>query len=195
MSELQYEKACRGKQAYFPSEYAWGNNFITAGNTFQGTENGTETLLTGNCIWNNITYTGGDAGSGPVRAGIFATSSVSSREQSGASYYGVMELTGNVFEWAVKAKSTSVFDRQRWGDGTLSSGVHDVTNWPSATATTDIIVRGGSWALTTDYLQVSDRRFSNQTAGVWNTGSLTTGVGGAYGPTLRTATTGGRGIR
>ncbi|MDP4267151.1 MAG: SUMF1/EgtB/PvdO family nonheme iron enzyme [Bacteroidota bacterium] len=196
ISEFQYEKACRGsKQGYFPGEYSWGNSFKTAGNNFSGTEDGKETLLTGNCISGNTTFTGGDAGTGPARAGIFATSTVSTREQSGASYYGVMELTGNVFEWCVIATGTSTYSKQLWGDGTLAAGgTHNVANWPLAAASTDIIVRGGSWALTTDYFQVSYRRFSDQTAGVWN-GALTTTVGGAFSTTLRTAVLGGRGIR
>lgn len=40
--------------------------------------------------------------SGPKRCGIFAASALlNNREETGGSYYGIMELTGNVYERAI----------------------------------------------------------------------------------------------
>jgi len=194
LSECQYEKACRGNQAYFPGEYAWGSKYRVSGNNISGIEDGTETMLTGNHIGGNITFTGGDGGSGPARCGIFATNS-SNREEAGASFYGVMDMCGNVFEWCVKATSTSTLTYHSWGDGYISyTGFHNVANWPSGTVTTqELIIRGGSWALTTDYFAISNRIFAN-TGATWANG-VTTGAGGAYAYNLRTSVLGGRGVR
>ncbi|OFX79689.1 MAG: hypothetical protein A2X12_00180 [Bacteroidetes bacterium GWE2_29_8] len=202
MSEIQYEKACRGTMGYFPGEYAWGNTYRIAGNNFNNTEDGTEILNTGNCIFNNITFTGGDASNGPVRVGIFATPSVTNREQSGATYYGVMEMTGNVFEWCVIATETSTFEKS-WGNGTIA-GTHNEPLWPSGTDPLDknTIVRGGAWHLTTDYTSVSDRRFATLTTAVWTTPGTASSVSAAvytganvYNPNGRALGLGGRGVR
>jgi len=81
---------------------------------------------------NNSTY------SGPVRVGIFAAKNCSNlqREKSGASYYGVMELSGNVAEIIIQTKrvytsggSPSLFAGTQ-GDGALSSaGYANISDW------------------------------------------------------------------
>ena len=78
MTETEFEKACRGSSGTsLTLEYAWGSTTITTGTTFSApaTENGTELLSTGNCVYSNTAFTNGDGGLGPARAGIFATSS------------------------------------------------------------------------------------------------------------------------
>ena len=109
MTELEYEKVCRGTTSAVSGEYAWGSTSITAAATISvSQELGSETISTAsaNANYNNTTFTGGDAwlGSanqqGPLRGGIFATGS-SGRTQSGAGYYGAMELTGNIEERVV----------------------------------------------------------------------------------------------
>ncbi|MFO8087554.1 MAG: SUMF1/EgtB/PvdO family nonheme iron enzyme, partial [Bacteroidales bacterium] len=81
--------------------------------------------------------------SGPARVGIFATNN-SNRKQSGASYYGVMELSGNLWEQAIPVNQT--YDGSH-GDGTLSTP----TNW------TTMGKRGGAWNTPIERLRVSDR--------------------------------------
>ena len=63
--------------------------------------------------------------------GSYATSTSTSRESSGASYYGIMDLTGNAFEPVISLSSLS-FDKLN-GNGILSlSGNTDVSNWNSS---------------------------------------------------------------
>ncbi|MDD5439896.1 MAG: SUMF1/EgtB/PvdO family nonheme iron enzyme [Candidatus Omnitrophica bacterium] len=165
MTELEYEKACRGGNAVSEGEYAWGNTTITAAVTISGTENGTETITTSgaNCCYTDQTFNGdGDDGEGPLRAGIFATS-LSTRTQSGAGYYGAMELSGNIAEHTVSVgTATGRAFTGSHGDGTLTStsgyeGNATNTDWPGIDGTTSRGVTGqtgsgirGGDALTTD---------------------------------------------
>lgn len=171
MTETEYEKASRGSSGTsLTLEYSWGNTTITSGTTFSApaTENGTEVISSGNCVYSNTAFTNGDGGLGPSRAGIFATSS-SNRQSAGASFYGIMELTGNVRE-AVVAIATpgasNTFTRT-WGDGTVDpvTGNHNVAGgWPSAAVATAAAVttnavgnKGGSWNNVIAQLTVSER--------------------------------------
>lgn len=111
MTELEYEKACRGSDrtgaspgiAVYPvnGEFAWGENanansvtgtanLVNDGTVTEGITSPTTSLLNVN--------TGFTAG--PVRVGIFAAknSSTFQRRNSGSTYYGVMEMTGNLWE-------------------------------------------------------------------------------------------------
>jgi hypothetical protein len=127
MTELEFEKACRGPlpPAYgrnipgIPSgnessgpDWAWGDDSgLDADNStqntlqFSGVENGTETFMnytpslryTSGYIWMGGNYQGGDGGAGPARVGIYANAN-SNRIYSGASYYGIMDLSRNVNE-------------------------------------------------------------------------------------------------
>lgn len=148
MTEFEFEKACRGPQTPVTDEYAWGSTSITlhAGG------------FTNPDLTNEISATTGANYAGPcmyctmpIRSGAFATSS-STRAQAGASYYGIMELSGNLFESAVYCLtgvsfSTSTFSGLH-GDGVVSaSGYANVDFWPglnSGQVTSGAIgVRGG----------------------------------------------------
>jgi formylglycine-generating enzyme required for sulfatase activity len=177
MTELEFEKACRGNQAVVTDEFAWGNTTITAATTInngvEGDEDGTEIITNSgaNCCYNNQTFSGGNAGQGPLRCGIFTTSSTTTRQQTGASYYGIMELSGNLYERCV-----TVADQDRYGnttdagtfdgshgDGALStSGDADVSNWPGTDAK-GAGQRGGSWSLSPIIGRVSDRYYAADT--------------------------------
>ncbi len=150
MTELEFEKAARGSAAAVASEYAWGSNSITACATISGTEDGTETCTTtnANCNYYGQTFTGGDAGQGPLRVGIFATGA-SSRVQAGAGYYGNMDLSGNVSERTVTVgNSTGRAFTGLHGDGALdSNGDANVSFWPSTNAVGSGY-RGGGWNAT-----------------------------------------------
>lgn len=178
ITELEFEKAARGPVLAVSGEFAWGSTNVSAATTISsGTESGAETVeSTANANFNNTTFTGGDSSNGadfaqgPLRAGIFALSSPS-RENSGASYYGVMELSGNVREHvvtignAVGRQFTGVH-----GNGVLSSasgfvGNADEVNWPGLDAVIAHGVttadgsgfRGGAFDQTSNTLRVSDR--------------------------------------
>ncbi len=156
MTEFEYEKACRGPLSPVDDEYAWGNTTIVAAGTISGTENGTETIATvgANCCYNDGTFNNGDGGKGPLRCGIFATSS-SDRTESGAGYYGAMELCGNVWERCVTVGNTQGLNFiGSHGDGTLTD-VGNATNsdWPGidsdvsngVTGSDGSGFRGGGW--------------------------------------------------
>ncbi|MEL6132430.1 MAG: hypothetical protein AAFR59_03595, partial [Bacteroidota bacterium] len=144
--------------------YAWGTTTINGVTQLGTPEDGTELALNANANANysNTLLSGGDGGYGPVRVGIFATSSTTSREQTGASYYGIMELSGNLWEQCVPVNpdaATLAFDAQ-WGDGNLSAtGTADVTNWPYTNCTGTCLrsLRGGAYSDTEARLRVSDR--------------------------------------
>lgn len=169
MTETEYEKAVRvNSGAYLTNEYAWGSTSISAANTFNApaTEDGTETFNSGNSVYSNQTYANGDAGTGPARAGIFATAT-SDREAAGATTGGVLDMSGNVREVVVALSSTVASDvfTRTWGDGALdASGNHNVTSWPAAAITVTANVttnlvghRGGCWYDAAALLQVSSR--------------------------------------
>ncbi|MDD4982301.1 MAG: SUMF1/EgtB/PvdO family nonheme iron enzyme [Candidatus Omnitrophica bacterium] len=159
MTELEFEKACRGTSVPTPNEYAWGNTTITQATTISGTENGTETISNSgaNCNYGSVTFSGGDAGQGPLRCGIFATSS-STRINSGAGYYGVMDLSGNLWKRAVTVGNATgrAFTGLNGNGGLDSSGNADVSYWPDTTAT-GAGLRGGSWSSGTSNARTSDR--------------------------------------
>jgi len=179
MTELEYEKACRGSNTSVASEYAWGDTSITDAAAISGvSEDGTEVITTSgaNCCYNNKTFTGGDTGTGPLRAGIFATSS-STRTQAGAGFYGNMEFSGNLWERAVTVGNTTArtFTGTN-GDGALTStasyeGNATNTDWPGIDGTSARGVtgaaggglRGGSWYDANTKVRVSDRVSANVT--------------------------------
>jgi formylglycine-generating enzyme required for sulfatase activity len=123
-----------------------------------------------------ISYSDDGTFSGPVRVGIFAAKNCGSlqRERSGASYYGVMELSGNVAEILIQTKrninSTSSSNQfsGTHGDGTLSSaGYATNTDWyDNANGTVDVVpglagqpcgLRGGSFQESSNTARTSDR--------------------------------------
>ncbi len=165
MTELELEKTCRGPLTPIADEYAWGSTTIIAATTISGTENGTEYITTtnANCCYSLLSYTGGDGGFGPLRCGIFAKISTT-REQAGATYYGVMEMSGNVHERSVTVGNPTgrLFDGLN-GDGLLSvNGNANVNNWPGflsgeVTGSTGSNNRMGNYALNSNYIRISDR--------------------------------------
>ncbi len=173
MSEFEFEKSCRGIMLPVISEFAWGSAAATAAVAISngGADSETSTTANANIVYNNQT-------SGPLRAGIFATGSTT-RIQAGASYYGIMELSGNVWEDVVSPGSVAGRSfTGLHGNGTLNAtGAADVDFWPGinnngnpATANTayggvngcinyaGIGFAGGTWN-TIQWSQVSDRQY------------------------------------
>ena len=172
MTELEFEKSCRGSVIPVVNEYAWGNTSVTqnTGITNPGQTNETST--------NNGNASYGDHSSvqGPTRVGGFATAS-STRLTGGTTYFGIMEMSSNVWERAVSVGNTSgrLFTGTH-GNGTLdATGNEDVSTWPPGI---DAGIRGGYWTSGSAYLRVSDR-------------SQAAGITGTY----RLSYYGGRGVR
>ncbi|MFN7911084.1 MAG: SUMF1/EgtB/PvdO family nonheme iron enzyme [Bacteroidota bacterium] len=149
MTEMEYEKACRGAGVPFvANEYAWGNTTIlsaTSGallNAGQGTELSTA-AGNGLCAYGSANLTT----FGPLRCG-FAAGAATTRFQAGATYYGVMEMSGNVCEQCVGGTSFnySSFNALN-GDGTITAaGLFNTANWPAAGGgAAGGIARGGSF--------------------------------------------------
>jgi len=124
MTELEFEKACRADLPVVDGEYAWGNDNIanwTYTLSNDGTPSATITNPASDPMGNaSCMYTDGSI-EGPLRCGIFATSA-STRAEAGASYYGIMELSGNLIEHCVTvANSEGRSFQGRHGDGLLDS--------------------------------------------------------------------------
>lgn len=156
MTELEYEKACRGgNNTPAPLEYAWGNTSITAIGTPLNYGNSNETWASGNANYAN----------GPgllMRCGALATAS-SNREQSGATFYGIMEMSGNAAELCVYAGTEGRMFTGNHGDGILSATAEaNEANWPSAINELSLISRGGSFSNANTELQVSSRAYFPQ---------------------------------
>ena len=180
MTELEYEKACRGTRPVTQDEYAWGDVSIHAA-AYTLTNSGlpNETINDIDGVGNAI-YVSTRPAVRPLRVGAIAASqAVANRVESGGSYYGIMEMSGNQWEFAVTVGRAEgrVFDGNH-GDGYVSStGNNDVTNW--TTSVWGLGVRGGGFAHGATYLRISSRYI-----GHYNNPNLT-----------RTTWYGGRGVR
>ncbi|HMQ75149.1 MAG TPA: SUMF1/EgtB/PvdO family nonheme iron enzyme [Flavobacteriales bacterium] len=162
MTELEYEKACRGPLPPLVNEFPWRTTTIVAPNAYalanaftanEGISNGYSTSA-GNAVHGNTAA---------MRVGIFAANPANTgRTTAGASYYGIMELAGNQYEIVISAGNaagrayTGIH-----GNGALTgTGAHDVVSWPPVTDYDQLGLRGGASttpAADVDRLHVSDR--------------------------------------
>jgi formylglycine-generating enzyme required for sulfatase activity len=173
MTELEFEKVCRGPATPVGGEYAWGTTALTSVAAINngGTASETSATAGANAALN---------GAGPLRVGALA--GITTRAQSGSSYYGAMDMTGNVYERAMTAHPIALFTGLH-GDGTLSAaGNFDLPSWAFGTGSTlsqqasNPRLRGGAWTGVTTQGRSSDRSLPNPEIN-------------------RTSTTGGRGVR
>jgi hypothetical protein len=166
MSELEFEKTCRGALNPVPNEHAWGSTAMHVATDLQDAGLPTEHYDTGNCqalVWNHLLSSNGFQA---VRAGIFATSD-SDRIAAGASYWGVMSMEIATFAIPV-GTTTNVFDSGRrtgtqitplskearngrgfrgsHGDGRVPSGAI-----PGPAVPSDWAEPGGRWGLGMGY--------------------------------------------
>ncbi len=151
-TELEFEKSCRGSMGSVDGEYAWGDEVLELlTSTLVVSNTAAEAPNQGNC---NVL---GCWGKGPYRCGSYARSS-SGRANAGAGYYGVLELSGNLWERPVTVgNATGRAFTGLHGDGTLTSeGNADVALWPETDAD-GAGYRGGIWGSASAYARVSDR--------------------------------------
>ena len=162
MTELEFEKVCRGTATRVANEYPWGtieinpiytqlpgliNDFL-ANETWTPATNGTCNAGLGS---NSGIY-------GPVKVGAFATSS-SGRASAGAAYYGAMELGGNLAERFITTSNTSgTAFNGTLGDGTITeSGLANQATWPDPATSIGVGFRGGDYVNVVARVRTSDR--------------------------------------
>ena len=174
MTELEFEKACRGPVTQVTNEYAWGTATVasdeyTLGNPSANNEGIASNYSTsaGNASYMTTT----SSINGPLRVGIFAAHADNSgRITAGASYYGIMELSGNLWERAVTVGNATGRDfTGLHGNGALSTNGHaNETAWPGLTSgevtgATGSGFRGGVWYNVAAFMRVSDRNVAAYT--------------------------------
>ena len=180
VTELEFEKACRGPKDAVIDECAWGTADLGRPETFDGADgSGYEKKVPQTGIV-NCSYGGGiapfDVGKktvpdnpgyeGPVSGELFENSQhegVSEKINNGASYYGVRNLTGNCWERCVTIGHPlgRAYDAIR-GDGELDAdGFANVASWPGKDGA-GAGNRGGVWSSPAlKYLRVAVRFAAN----------------------------------
>lgn len=166
MTELEFEKVCRGTMPRVAGEYPWGDTTInafystTVVNPLQPTE-AANAVVNGRCA---VALGSANPGYGPLKVGVFATST-SGRSSAGASYYGAMEMGGNVVERTITvANASGVAFNGTLGDGTLTAiGNANQATWPSISTATGVGQRGGEYVSPASYARTSDRTVAGST--------------------------------
>ena len=162
MTELEFEKACRGPGSPNAEAYCWGTaNVFGEDYTLSNSGLNNETIDNPGVGCGNASWASTDGGiNGPLRCGIFAASAINkNREETGGSYYGIMELSGNLRERVVNiANATGRGFTGLHGDGILNaSGEHTTNNWPDVVTGIGGSVRGGWYGTSYKRMWVSDR--------------------------------------
>ena len=155
ITELEFEKACRGPVFPVVDEYAWGSTTAVWATSFLNA--GMPTEQAGNSGAN----CSAGVSPGPIRAGAFA-GAATSRQDAGASYWGIMELSGGEQDMCVSVGiGTSRTFTGLHGNGELSTtGFSNVTSWPSS-----LSLRGGYYASAMPLLRISSRYQAAYTLG------------------------------
>ncbi|WP_286438743.1 SUMF1/EgtB/PvdO family nonheme iron enzyme, partial [Bacteroides acidifaciens] len=151
MSELEYEKACRRFYPQLPDrgEYAWNtNNGVNRLSglyelSYQGDQR--EQAVS---YLKNVNSGTTNSINGPVRCGLFATSATN-QTQAGATYWGVMEMSGNVKELCANVNYTTL------NGGSCGTGVYNANLWDKTA--NKYGVRGGGFSSADSSLRTSDR--------------------------------------
>lgn len=166
MTEMEYEKACRGDRPVVNDEYAWGSvtmtyfnqayhsgwgNYFNFVNRVQDINKGSEHLADQyNCgATHGIYYVWWENNrmlSAPLRVGCFADST-STRAAAGATYWGVMNMSDNCSELCISLGNATVAPGQKFigshGDGQLlANGNADVGDWNIVNTAAYYIPRG-----------------------------------------------------
>lgn len=168
MTEFEFEKAARGTANPQPDDFAWGPNLqynkkYTLANVGTSSEKISENYYSSADTYANTCWktTNGNVG-GPFRVGIFADHPNNyGRLSSGASFYGIMELSGNVWEMAVSVYKTEGRNYTGvHGDGILSAdGKANQAFWPEIQVAGEVGagLKGGSFPRENYFHRISYR--------------------------------------
>jgi formylglycine-generating enzyme required for sulfatase activity len=166
MSELEFEKASRGPSTAVSGEYAWGSTSITGATSITNGGTSSERGQAGS----NITYNNSGGVQGPTRVGSFGSGGVTSRVATGSSYYGVFDLSGNLWERSITVGNLTgrSFQGTSHGDGNLgTNGDANQSSWPPISAT-GAGFRGGGWNESASHARLSDRDYAAIVGGTRN---------------------------
>ena len=188
MTELEFTKASRGTADPVDDEFAWGNSsYVSPAGRIVGPELPFSTLtVNGNVNINDNSFIGGDGGQGPLPGDGFALPrgkyeetllpsaeatfrgpdlerqplpfGLGFREVEGRSFYGLTQLSGNLWEMTITIGSPEgrLFEAVN-GDGSVTlAGEADVPTWPKRGAL-GIGFRGGSWLAGNSSGQIANR--------------------------------------
>ena len=167
MNEFEFEKVCRGPLNPVPNEYPWGSTTTRRAEGY-GNNAGTNSMRHGEVGFYDglAVYNWNDYNGAPYRSGSFANSTTT-RAQSGSTYYGIMEMAGNLSEQVVGGGSGYDFSNFTTanGDGILGTdGNANTVGWPTGIGVnTGNYLKGGDYQGIGTYpqmLQVSDRQFN-----------------------------------
>lgn len=154
MTELEFEKASRGfNTPAVPNEYVWGNTQVFPVQSVDNAGLADESVnspANSNAALNNQYAL-------PVRVGLFARPSASTRTLSGATYYGVMNMGDNIHEICIGVVTVAGrnFTETLHGDGYLAaSGTSDIATWTDFNA---YGLRGSAFNSAPEYARTSDR--------------------------------------
>ena len=151
MSELEYEKACRRPYPQLPAEgeYAWNSSTgVNALGSLNDLAYAGEEREQSNSAAKNVNSGISNKVNGPVRCGLFANTS-SNQVQAGATYWGVMEMSGNLKELCANVNYTTL------DGGSCGTGVYNANLWDKTA--NKYGVRGGGYNSEEDRLRTSDR--------------------------------------
>lgn len=159
MSEMEYEKMCR---PFYPSEavrgeYPWNSKTYFPVTGLQNMGDRSEKPALGT---DNVNF--GQQQTGPVRCGAFAVDA-QSRQDMGASFWGTMELAGNLAEIYYNVNTEGRRFRglayHLHGDGKLgANGATNMTETNWSNHHNAFCLKGGHWADTDPgVLGISDR--------------------------------------
>jgi len=127
-SEAEWEKAARGEKDYM---YPWGNSQVSGEKA---------NFCDTNCPmeWADRSFNDGYARTSPV--GSFP---------QGASIYGALDMSGNVWEWVADWYSSTYY------------ATAPFENPPGPDSGENRVIRGGSWVSSAKYLRASYRNWSD----------------------------------
>ncbi len=201
MSEMEFEKSCRGPLTPVAGENATGTVAAAAYSypiNNSGAANESVTY-SGSVLNANITYTStSPSGQNPLRVGIHATP-FATRISAGAGYYGCLDLSGNIEEFTVTTSNAAGRAYTGFsGNGTLTaSGDADVDFWPGINGNTTVTVANLAYSGVTGVTGAAGVITRGGAAGF--TGANLNKVSYRFNPGSaffsRTATSGGRGVK
>ncbi len=152
ITEMEYEKVCRGASTLpVEGEFAWGTSFAVNANSVENDGADFETVTekatqnSGLANYGTVIAIDGWGLRGVLRTG-FAAFENSSRIDAGAAYYGVMEMSGNVWEQTIMIGGNGKLFTGLLGDGSIDeNGNANQHSWCNPNTALGVITKGGAW--------------------------------------------------